>query len=1059
MTRSSTDAASAALRIYLLGPPQITWRGEALDLTRRQARALLFYLAHTLEPASRDRLAFYFWPDLPDLDARHNLKRLLSTLRSALPDGSLLTVGRGAVGLDQARVWCDVAAFGGLVEAADPVSWAQAVELYRGPFLDGFTLPDCPEYGDWQLQVQTQAGQRYLAALSRLIDAGRASGELDAALAYGLRYLAADDLAEDIHRRLIELHGVRGERSAAARQFEQCALILERELGVKPLPETRAAYETAMTAQPVQQPARPRWTVLPSLTLPLVGREEAWQVLSEAHGRLRTGGLILITGEPGVGKSRLMREFATATNAFVLAGNNPAGAETVPYTGIAAALRQALSSPGRWRGVPPVWLAEAGRLLPELGELFPDLPRPVAVAPAEAQARLYEALARCLHGLAGEGPLLLCLDDLHQADAATLSWLAGLPRQLAGSRVCLLAACRTADASRLAEVKRAFARPGLLAEAPLSRLSVEAVARMLAHLPQRPPDLPRLAARLHHATGGNSFFVLETLRALLEDDRLADPPDQLPLAPTVQAAIQRRLERLSALGRQMLEAAAVLAPDLAFDLLLPTAGRSDLETAQGLDELAGRQLLADGGELRFSHDLVRQVAHEAISSWRRRILHRRAAAALDATFTPAGEPAWAAMAGHYEQAGDAADAIRCLEQAALAAGRLHAHQEAIGYLGRALALGQNMPAQTETEARLQELLGDSLMARGQHDAAEQAFSAALERRHAEQRLPRAVLQRKVADSLRARMDTAQAETAVIQALETLGTPAPDWSAAWQHAWLDSQLSLMSILYLRGDYLGLAGMTEAVQPMLASIGTAAHRIDYLSSLAELAVRREHFTLSDATVALCEALLAAAQEVEDPARMASARVGVGFGLLWADRAAQAAASLLAGLELAEACGLAYTEVLCLTYLACMHRFLGDAVEARRYAERSLVASRHVDAPVYRAAAHANLAARHWHNGLVEVAQAEAERALALWGDYPYPFRWLACWVLLAVHTAREELAEAVVQAQAIQHPSQRRQPGELPEMLDAAMRAWDAGEQDAARAALQRALEEAQVVGYL
>ena len=80
MTRSSTDAASAALRIYLLGPPQITWRGEALDLTRRQARALLFYLAHTLEPASRDRLAFYFWPDLPDLDARHNLKRLLSTL-------------------------------------------------------------------------------------------------------------------------------------------------------------------------------------------------------------------------------------------------------------------------------------------------------------------------------------------------------------------------------------------------------------------------------------------------------------------------------------------------------------------------------------------------------------------------------------------------------------------------------------------------------------------------------------------------------------------------------------------------------------------------------------------------------------------------------------------------------------------------------------------------------------------------------------------------------------------------------------------------------------------
>lgn len=1059
MTRPTTDSASATLQINILGPPQLAWRGEPFALTRRQARALLFSLAHTPEPVSRDRLAFLFWPDLPDLDARTNLKRLLSTLRSALPDGSLLTAGRGSVGLDWTRVWCDAAAFGERVEAADPAAWAQAVDLYRGPFLDGFALPDCPEYGNWQLQVQAQAEQRYLVALSRLIDARRVAGELDAALAYALRYLAVDDLAEDVHCRLIELHRVRGDRSAAARQFEQCALILERELGVKPLPETRAAYETAMAAQPVQQPARPRWTVLPSLVLPLIGREEAWQALSEAHSRVRAGGLILISGEPGIGKSRLMREFAMAANAFVLAGNNPAGAETAPYTAIAAALRQALSSPQRWRNIPPVWLAEVGRLLPEIGELFPDLPRPVAVEPAEAQARLFEALARCLRGLAGEGPLLLCLDDLHQADATTLSWLAGLPRQLAGSHVCLLATCRAADAGRLADVKRAFARPGLLAEAPLSRLSVEAVARMLAHLPQRPADLPQLAGRLHHATGGNPFFVLETLRALLEDGRLADPPDQLPLAPTVQAAIQRRLERLSPLGRQILEAAAVLAPDLVFELLLPTAGRSDLETAQGLDELTGRQLLVDGGPLRFIHDLVRQVAYDAISPWRRRILHRRAAETLRDARSSQHDPVWAAMAGHYEQAGDVVEAIRCLEQAALAAQRLHAHQAAIEHLERALALGQNMPAQNGTEAQLQELLGDSRMARGQHEAAETAYAAALQHRSADQRLARAVLQRKTAESLRARMVTPQAEAAATQALETLGTSAPDWPTAWQHAWLDIQLSLMSILYLRGDYHSLAGLTEAVQPVLASIGTAAHRIDYLRSLAELAVRREHFTLSSAAVESFAALLAAARETDDLARIAWAQFGVGFSLLWSDQAAEAAAPLQAGLELAEQSGLAYTEVLCLTYLACTHRFLGDAVEARHYAEHSLAATRQVDMPVYRAVAHANMAALHWREGTVEAAQAEAERALALWGDYPYPFRWLAHWVLLAVHTGRGELAAAAAQAQAILHPSQRRQPGELPETLAAAVSDRNAGEMEAARTALQRSLELARSTGYL
>ena len=137
---------------------------------------------------------------------------------------------------------------------------------------------------------------------------------------------------------------------------------------------------------------------------------------------------------------------------------------------------------------------------------------------------------------------------------------------------------------------------------------------------------------------------------------------------------------------------------------------------------------------------------------------------------------------------------------------------------------------------------------------------------------------------------------------------------------------MSILYLRGDYHGLAGLTDAVQPMLASSGTAAHRIDYLRSLAELAVRQEHFTLSPAAVENLVTLLAAAQETDDLARIAWAQFGVGFGPLWSNRAAEAAAPLLAGLDLAEQGGLAYTEVLCLTYLACMHRFLDMATRAR-------------------------------------------------------------------------------------------------------------------------------------
>ena len=158
-------------------------------------------------------------------------------------------------------------------------------------------------------------------------------------------------------------------------------------------------------------------------------------------------------------------------------------------------------------------------------------------------------------------------------------------------------------------------------------------------------------------------------------------------------------------------------------------------------------------------------------------------------------------------------------------------------------------------------------------------------------------------------------------------------------------------------------------------------------------------------------------------------------------------------------AYGQVLSTVYLTCLYRFRGDTAAAQRYGDRSLAVVAEVDMPIYEGVAHANLAWLRWREGLTDGAWTEAKRALALWGEFAYPFRWLANWVLLAVHEKRGELAEAVEQAQAILHPSQRRQPGELPEVLERAVRAWQAGKPDPARAALQQAIELAQAEGYL
>jgi tetratricopeptide (TPR) repeat protein len=639
-----------------------------------------------------------------------------------------------------------------------------------------------------------------------------------------------------------------------------------------------------------------------------------------------------------------------------------------------------------------------------------------------------------------------------------LSWLAALPRWLAGSQLCVLATCRLADAPALADVKRAFARPGLLVETLLSRLTTADIAAVLAHTAQAPGAAQSLAARLHAATGGNAFFVLETVRVLLESGALADPPDHLPLPSTVQAAIERRLERLSPPARQALETAAVLAPDLDFDLLAQTAGRTEMEMAQGLDELERRQLLAGGDARRFSHDLAREVVYDGLSPWRRRILHRRAAEALNAALFPPAERPWAVMAGHYDRAGDGTEAVRCYEQAAQAAQRLLAHQEACDILEQALAIAGDLPAQPEIVARLHELLGNSLMARGQHEAAEGAYMAALAQRAPQERMARAVLQRKVADALRTRMAVAEAETALLQATETIGAPAADWPAARRHAWLDIQLSLMSTWYLRGDFSRLAALADAIGPVVTADGAPGHCADYALGRAELAVRREHFTLSAATVALCTAGLAAAQETGDLARIAWAQFGVGFGLLWAGDLHNAEPALLAAIDRSEEAGVSYHRLLALVYLACCRRLRGDVEAARPVVAQSLEAAVAVDMPIYAGVAHAHQAWLHWRAGDHDAARAEAEQAVTLWGDYPYPFRWLGHWVLLAVQAARGDLAAAVTQAQAILHPSQRRQPGELVPALETAMLTWSE-DADGAGAGLQRAIELAQGKGYL
>lgn len=1057
-TQTLPDGRSSILHCSLLGPPQLAWDGAPLVITRRQTRALLYLLSDDLRPTPRQRLTFLLWPDEPDAVGRRNLIRLLSYIRQTLPHPDLLLSDDTTIALNPALVESDTMRFADLCAADQVIGWESAISLYRGRFLDGFTLSASPEFDQWLSQAQHRYERIYLDLLRRLTMVRAEGGDYPAAIQYAQHYQIVDDLAEDIHRQLIVLYAVQGDRSAALHQFEQCVIVLERELGVAPLPETRSAYESARdgSAPPAPLP-RPVWAMLPGLNLPLIGRAAEWQTLAAAYRRSQRGGVILIVGEAGVGKSRLMQEFATAQTSLVLSGDSQATGQTAPYQPLLQALRQALPLRDRWRHTLPIWLTELGRLLPELPAHFSDLPRPVDVPPQQAQARLFEALTQIFSALARGSPLLLCLDDVHWADEATLGWLVYMVNRLAGSGICVLVTARDLDEGRLADWRRAVQRAGLLTVVWLDGLAETAVVGLLQRAGSEPSARQPLASRIHAATGGNAFFVLETIRELLTLGELPADSVDLPLPQTVRDAVKRRLARLTPLAQQVLAMAAILSPHLRLPWMAQTIGRSELETADSLEELLAHHLLQTGDvAFRFQHDLVRQVVYEEVSPWRRRLLHQRAAEALVQRPVADRSELTAVIAYHFEAAGDTTQAVAYYRRAAVLAQRLHVHQEAIAHLQKAIALAQAHDAAADDLSTLYEELGDNLNVAGRFTPAEEAYRTALHPVSCDDRLRQAVLQYKLAATLPPQQRTDEAVALCRAALALLEERD---ERVYQELRLDILLGLMDALYYQLQAQMMAELEGQTRALLAEVGTPTQQVHFYSQLIQTAILRERYCLSADTVALARTTLALAQETGDAWQMAHLHFGLGFTLLWHDDLTGAERVLREAMALTTAVGNQWLQTQCLVYLTVLYRLRGDTHQMDLYLPRLAAAGQTAGSPFYQAVFQANTAWLHYRRQHLLAAQEEAQTACAAWGNSPYPFQWLAQWIVLAAALEQGTFADAITAAQAMLDPRQQRLPDPVERLLELAVQVAQAGVLEATQTHLAQAVALACEYGYL
>ncbi len=306
------------LHIRLLGDFNLLYSDQQVtSLNTTRLRSLLAYLVlHRDVPQQRQHLAFLFWPDATEAQARNNLRQLLHQLRQALPAvEQFLSADTHMVHWHPITPFhLDVAEFEQALTLADAVArrndqhalqdaLEQADSLYRGEL-----LPGC--YDEWILPERDRLRQRHLQVLEQLLRLFEVQGDNVTAIRYAQRLIGLDPLSEDLSRRLMRLFALNNDRASALHVYHTCVTTLQRELGVDPDPATREAYERLMQHETPVIPARARQTLL-AATPTLIGRKQEWEALQEVWHAASAGEprFVLVTGEAGIGKSRLAEEF------------------------------------------------------------------------------------------------------------------------------------------------------------------------------------------------------------------------------------------------------------------------------------------------------------------------------------------------------------------------------------------------------------------------------------------------------------------------------------------------------------------------------------------------------------------------------------------------------------------------------------------------------------------------------------------------------------------------------------------------------------------------------
>ncbi|HOE69492.1 MAG TPA: AAA family ATPase [Brevefilum sp.] len=691
------------LNIRLLGAVEIYSDDRRIKIPRKIERAILYYLAATHRRVSRSTLIDLLWPSAEQVDPRGTLRTALSRLRNRLPDKSLLVTELDQVALDFSRCFVDLVKFTesyqslhGLLSVFpknQPLPTQivnqirESLSLWRGDqIIQGDDLSDYPELDVWQQALSRGLELQRVSLMKRLADHYQASGQLEIALDLHLHLGRLNYWDIPAHQAVFDILSKLGRHQEAVEYCDALEVIFDRKYQ-SPLPDEIiiCCQRSEHLLNAGSKKENQVWPSSTSMQLPLIGRSAELTQLRRAFFR---GGLVMLKGEMGVGKTRLVQElFETLTPKPILLMATATESEiTLPFAPIVHMLRRYVPE-AALLSMDTVWANQLTLLLPELIELRTDCDPSILQQLPAARQHLLGALHHLLKLVSQQfGRLLLFLDDAHWADLQTYQALSYLLTQgFFDKDGVLMMASSSENPSRYVDEFIDYARRTY----PVEIISVIGLTPedfgTFTHLIIKRPLPAEFFDQLYHETQGNPFMALETLRHVVEnypDIEDLQAVDRFPLPESVHGMIRERLKRLGEAEQHILTCVAIIGNDISLSLLQSVVDIDQDQFLSAIDQLIRSGFLdmttiptTNEERLEFTHQKMSEVVFKEATPVYRQQIHQKIADLL--SLEPHACDQAAIIADHYISAGDVINAFDWLIKAAEHAWNLGAKEDVL----------------------------------------------------------------------------------------------------------------------------------------------------------------------------------------------------------------------------------------------------------------------------------------------------------------------------------------------------------------------------------------------